>query len=253
MKFIKIENFENSDQVKVVSLNRPEVKNAFHPEMIQEITNFFNQESQNKNTKLVLLKGEGTAFCAGADLNWMKSMVDYSVEENRSDSKKLWAMFESIQNCSVPVVGIAHGAVFGGALGLLTCCDYVFAEEKTQFCFSEVKLGLAPAVISSFIARKIQDAFIRPLMISAEVFKTSQAVQIGLAQKSFSEKIELADVVKVFSGNGLEAMRETKKLLNQLLVTSETEQRKNLCAKVITDRRMSAEGQERLKKFLSKA
>ena len=253
MKFIKIENFENNDQVKVVSLNRPEVKNAFHPEMIQEITNYFNQESQNKNTKLVLLKGEGTAFCAGADLNWMKSMVDYSVEENMNDSKKLWAMFESIQNCSVPVVGIAHGAVFGGALGLLTCCDYVFAEEKTQFCFSEVKLGLAPAVISSFIARKIQDAFIRPLMVSAEVFKTSQALQIGLAQKSFSEKIELADVVKVFSGNGLEAMRETKKLLNQLLETSDTEQRKNLCAKVITDRRMSAEGQERLKKFLSKA
>lgn len=253
MKFIKIENFENNDQVKLVSLNRPEVKNAFHPEMIQEITNFFIDESQNKNTKLILLKGEGTAFCAGADLNWMKSMVDYSVEENRNDSKKLWAMFESIQSCTVPVVGIAHGAVFGGALGLLTCCDYVFAEEKTQFCFSEVKLGLAPAVISSFIARKIQDAFIRPLMLSAEIFKTSQALQIGLAQRSYSEKIDLSEVVKVFSGNGLEAMRETKKLLNQLLVTSDNEQRKNLCAEVITDRRMSAEGQERLKKFLSKA
>ena len=253
MKFIKVENFENNDQVKLVSLNRPEVKNAFHPEMIQEITNFFTQESQNKNTKLILLKGEGTAFCAGADLNWMKSMVDYSVEENMNDSKKLWAMFESIQNCSVPVVGLAHGAVFGGALGLLTCCDYVFAEEKTQFCFSEVKLGLAPAVISSFIARKIQDAFIRPLMLSAEVFKTSQALQIGLVQKSYSEKIELAEVVKVFSANGLEAMRETKKLLNELLLTADTEKRKNLCAQVITDRRMSAEGQERLKKFLSKS
>jgi methylglutaconyl-CoA hydratase len=253
MKFIKVENFENSDQVKLLSLNRPEVKNAFHPEMIQEITIFFTQESSNKNTKLILLKGEGTVFCAGADLNWMKSMVDYSVEENMNDSKKLWAMFESIQNCNVPVVGIAHGAVFGGALGLLTCCDYVFAEEKTQFCFSEVKLGLAPAVISSFIARKIQDAFVRPLMITGEVFKTSLALQIGLAQKSYSEKIEIAEVVKVFSGNGLEAMQETKKLLNQLLVTADSEERKNLCAKVITERRMSAEGQERLKKFLSKA
>jgi methylglutaconyl-CoA hydratase len=253
MKFIKIENFENNDQVKVLSLNRPEVKNAFHPEMIQEITNFFTQESQSKNTQVILLKGEGTAFCAGADLNWMKSMVDYSVEENMSDSKKLWAMFESIQNCSVPVVGLAHGAVFGGALGLLACCDYVFAEEKTQFCFSEVKLGLAPAVISSFISRKVQDAFVRPFMLSAEVFKTSQALQIGLVHKSYSEKIELSEVVKVFSGNGLEAMRETKKLLNQLLETSDTETRKNLCAQVITQRRMSVEGQERLKKFLSKA
>jgi methylglutaconyl-CoA hydratase len=221
--------------------------------MIQEITNFFTQESQSKNTQVILLKGEGTAFCAGADLNWMKSMVDYSVEENMSDSKKLWAMFESIQNCSVPVVGLAHGAVFGGALGLLACCDYVFAEEKTQFCFSEVKLGLAPAVISSFISRKVQDAFVRPFMLSAEVFKTSQALQIGLVHKSYSEKIELSEVVKVFSGNGLEAMRETKKLLNQLLETSDTETRKNLCAQVITQRRMSVEGQERLKKFLSKA
>lgn len=253
MKFIKTENFESNDQIKAITLNRPEVKNAFHPEMIQEITDFFNAESENKNTKLILLKGEGTAFCAGADLNWMKSMVDYSVEENRADSKKLWAMFESLQNCSVPVVGVAHGAVFGGALGLLTCCDYVFAEEKTQYCFSEVKLGLAPAVISGFIARKIQDAFVRPLMLSAEVFKTEHALKIGLVHKSYSEKIDLNEVVKMFSANGLEAMRETKKLLNQLLVTSDNEKRKNLCAEVITERRMSVEGQERLKKFLSKS
>jgi methylglutaconyl-CoA hydratase len=116
-----------------------------------------------------------------------------------------------------------------------------------------VKLGLAPAVISGFIARKIQDAFVRPLMLSAEVFKTEHALKIGLVHKSYSEKIDLNEVVKMFSANGLEAMRETKKLLNQLLVTSDNEKRKNLCAEVITERRMSVEGQERLKKFLSKS
>lgn len=250
MKFIKVETPQ--PDIKVVSLNRPEVKNAFHPEMIAEITQFFQQESQAKTSKLLILKGEGTAFCAGADLNWMKSMVNYSYEENIEDSKKLWGMFAAVQNCEIPVVAIAHGAVFGGALGLLACADYVYAEEATQFCFSEVKLGLAPAVITGFITRKISDAFCRPLMISGEVFNTSEARRIGLVQQTFLEAADLADVVKKFSANGTEAMRETKKLLNQLLETNSFEEAQAHCTRVIAERRISAEGQEKLQNFLNR-
>lgn len=251
MKFIKAENFNANKSIQILSLNRPEVKNAFHPEMISEITEFFkNLDSSLVN--MIILRGEGTAFCSGADLNWMKSMVDYSLEENINDSKKLWEMFEAVYRCPVPVVSIAHGGVFGGALGLLACADYVIAESATQFCFSEVKLGLAPAVISGFISRKMQDSFYRPLMISAEVFNSEEAKRIGLAHQIYSGNIEMDEVVKKFRGNGLEAMRETKKLLNALIEKESFEKQKALCAQVISERRTSAEGQERLKKFLSK-
>lgn len=249
MKFIKVESIEN---VKIVSLNRPEVKNAFHPEMILEITTFFEHESSSATTSLIILKGEGTAFCAGADLNWMKSMVDYSYDENIDDSKKLAFMFESIQNCDVPVVGVAHGAVFGGALGLLACCDYVFVEEKTQFCFSEVKLGLAPAVISAFFSQKMQDAYFRPLMLSAEVFHAAEAVKIGLAAKTYKDIIDINDIIKLFSANGPQAMRETKKLLNSFFDEAEHVKRINSSAKIISERRTGAEAQTRLKNFLNK-
>jgi methylglutaconyl-CoA hydratase len=251
MKFIKVENYESNDSIKVISLNRIEVKNAFHPEMIAELTEFFNGESTSTQTQLIILKGEGTAFCSGADLNWMKSMVNYTLEENIEDSKKLWNMFEAVYSCQVPIITIAHGGVFGGALGLLACADYVYAENNTQFCFSEVKLGLAPAVISGFISRKIQDAFYRPLMLSGEVFNTEEARRIGLVQKTFSEKIQLSDVIKKFSSNGREAMRETKKLLNSLSLIKPSEHQA-LCTQVISERRTSAEGQDKIKKFLSK-
>ena len=198
-----------------------------------------------------MLQGQGTAFCAGADLNWMKEMVNYTFDQNLKDSEKLWMMFEAIAFCPVPVIGVAHGAAFGGALGLIACCDYVFAEEKTQFCFSEVKLGLAPAVISSFIKRKISEGSARSLMLSAEVFSTEKAVAIGLVHSTFSGVFDLEKSLKNFSSNGTEAMRETKKLLNQLS-GSDWDKQKKLTTTVISERRMSAEGQERLKKFVDK-
>lgn len=251
MKFIKAESFNSNKSIQILSLNRPEVKNAFHPEMISEITQFFKNIDSSAVT-MVIMRGEGTAFCSGADLNWMKSMVDYSLQENIDDSKKLWEMFEAVYRCPVPVVSIAHGDVFGGALGLLACADYVIAEKDTQFCFSEVKLGLAPAVISAFVSRKMQDIFYRPLMISGEVFNAEEAKRIGLAHQVYTGKIEMDEVVKKFRGNGLEAMKETKKLLNALIEKDSFEKQKTLAAQVISERRTSAEGQERLKKFLSK-
>lgn len=251
MKYLKIENWPSDSQIQVVTLNRPEVKNAFHPEMIQEITEVFSQLSLDQNVKAVVLRGEGTAFCSGADLNWMKQMVNYSFEENIIDSEKLWKMFEAVAFCSVPVIGLVHGAVYGGALGLLAACDYALAEAQTKFCFSEVKLGLAPAVISSFVLRKISDSQARSLMLSAEVFSATQALQVGLVHGSYSEEAEIIKCVKNFSNNGLQAMKETKKLLNQLQ-TANWDQQKKMTTTVISERRMSLEGQERLKNFLNK-
>ncbi len=248
MKFLKI---ETCGEYKIVKLNRPEVKNAFHPEMIAEITTVFTEFNADKKIKAVVITGEGTVFCAGADLNWMQEMVKFNLAENQKDSEKLWQMFEAIQLCERPVIGIIHGAVFGGALGLIACCDYVFAEEKTQFCFSEVKLGLVPAVISSFVLRKVADAHVRPLMLSAEVFNTEKGKAIGLVHSSFSGAVVIGDHLKTFENNGPEAMSETKKLLN-LLPTLDWAQQMKRTTQVISERRVSVEGQSRLQKFINK-
>ncbi len=248
MKFLKVEAI---DDCQMISLNRPAVKNAFHPGMIQELTDLFVELNKNKTIRAILLKGEGTAFCAGADLNWMKEMVHFSFAENKKDSEKLWQMFEAIAFCEVPVIGCVHGAVFGGALGLVACCDYVFAEAGTKFCFSEVKLGLSPAVISSFIRRKVSDGFARSLMLSAEVFSAEKAQMCGLVHSLFEGAFEPWQMSQKFSAHGLEALRETKKLLNSLTNLNWSEQ-KNLTTTVISERRISAEGQARLNDFLSK-
>ncbi|MBC7467397.1 MAG: enoyl-CoA hydratase/isomerase family protein [Bdellovibrio sp.] len=252
MTFLKIETLPSDLSIQIVSLNRPDVRNAFHPGMIQEITVTFQKFNQDSKIKAVILRGEGTAFCSGADLNWMKEMVQYSFEENITDSEKLWAMFEAVAFCSVPVIGVVHGAVFGGALGLVAACDYVFSEAQTKFCFSEVKLGLAPAVISSFVLRKVSDGHARGLMISADVFLTEKAQAVGLTHSTFTGTADLVTLMKSISTNGIEAMKETKKLLNEISKADWPSQKK-ITTKVISERRMSAEGQERLKKFVEKS
>lgn len=234
----------------IITLNRPDFKNAFDPDMIQEITETFQSLNNEESIKAVILKGEGTAFCSGADLNWMKSMVKFSFEENVLDSQKLWEMFEAIQNCKHPLIGHAHGAVFGGALGLLACCDYVFAEEKTKFCFSEVKLGLAPAVISHFILKKCPDAFVRPYMLSAEVFQTITAQTMGLVHQAYQGDLSLEEIINKFSANGVEGMRSTKQLLNQISAQQNLNNKK-LTTEVISQLRVSSEAQDRLQKFLN--
>lgn len=236
----------------IISFDRPEMKNAFNAEMIQEITELFTSIQQDENIKAIILKGEGTAFCAGADLNWMKSMVKYTYQENLLDSQKLWDMFAAIKNCSFPVIAQIHGAVFGGGLGILACCDYVVAEEKTKFCFSEVKLGLAPAVISSFILKKCPDSFVRPLMISGELFNVSNAQAIGLVHSTYKENLPIEDLIKKFSENGSAGMLETKKLLNALSNEIDLNVHMKLTTETISQLRISEEAQSRLQKFLDK-
>jgi methylglutaconyl-CoA hydratase len=236
----------------IITLDRPEVKNAFNAEMIQEITDLFISINNEENIKAIILKGEGTAFCAGADLNWMKSMIKYSYQENVFDSQKLWDMFAAIKNCRHPLIAQIHGAVFGGGLGILACCDYVISEEKTKFCFSEVKLGLAPAVISSFILRKCADSFIRPFMISGEIFNTASAQAMGLVHSVYQDNMPIEDVVKKFSDNGADGMRETKKLLNALAETTHLNEHMKLTTEAISQLRISDDAQSRLQKFLDK-
>jgi methylglutaconyl-CoA hydratase len=240
--------------IALVSLNRPDVRNAFDPALIQKLTETFQDLSRRNDLRAIVLSGEGKVFCAGADLNWMKSMVDYSLLQNEQDSQKLFEMFESIWKCPMPVIGLVHGAAFGGALGLMAVCDYVIAEEKTQMCFSEVRIGIAPAVIAGFILQKVSPGAISHLMISGKVFSPKDVLGTGLVHETVGEAHlaeALSKTIKLFQEAAPEAVRETKKLLRKLpnLNWSET---KTATGKLIAERRVSAEGQEGLKSFLEK-
>jgi methylglutaconyl-CoA hydratase len=240
--------------VAFVSLNRPEVRNSFHPHLIEKITTTFRTLSARKDLRAVVLSGEGKVFCAGADLNWMKEMVLYNLQKNQEDAQQLFQMFEAVWNCPVPVVGLVHGAAFGGALGLVACCDYVIAEEKTKLCFSEVRLGLVPAVISTFILRKCPTGVMAPLMLTGKIFTPKEIVGSGLIHDIVPESHlaeTLAKVIQYFNESGPEAVRDTKKLTRVMRDLDWNESQKETC-QVIAQRRVSVEGQEGLQAFLDK-
>jgi len=240
--------------IALVSLNRPDVRNAFDPALIQKLTETFQSFAQRTDLRAIVLSGEGKAFCAGADLNWMKSVVDFSLQQNEQDSQRLFEMFESIWNCPMPVVGLVHGAAFGGALGLMAACDYVIAEEKTQLCFSEVRIGIAPAVIAGFIMQKVSPGQVSHLMISGKVFQPKEILGSGLVHEIVGEAHlaeTLGKVIRLFQDAAPEAVRETKKLLRKLPALNWAETKMTTC-QLIAQRRVSAEGQEGLKSFLEK-
>jgi methylglutaconyl-CoA hydratase len=202
---------------------------------------------------MIVLAGEGTSFCAGADLKWMKSMIKYSQTENVKDSQKLFDMFQAIRDCSVPVVCKVQGHAMGGALGLIAVSDLIVAEEKTKFCFSEVKLGLSPAVISAFVKAKISVAAMSRWMLSAEIFSSQEALQMGLIHAvapglQIDEQVEVW--CKTLMANGPQAMRETKKLIQAVTTLDSDAKLKNYTTKLIAKLRVSEEGQEGLKSAL---
>ncbi len=249
MKYLKV---STKKMGLYIGLNRPEVRNAFNPDLMSELKSVFSHLNQYPNLRYCVLYGEGKSFCAGGDLEWMRSMASYSREQNLEDANQLFELFSIIDACAIPVVGIAHGAVFGGGLGLLANCDLVFTESKTQFCFSEVRLGIAPAVISEFILKKCSYGAVAPYLISGKVFGSEQALRMGLAHDSFLiEKRESldAEIDALFAAASPGAVRATKKLIRSRSSMTADLYRES-AVELIAELRVSAEGQEGLSAFL---
>lgn len=242
------------EAVLFITLNRPDVRNALSSKMIQELTHAIQQAPANKTIRLLVLQGSGKIFCSGADLQDMQKMINLNFSENKADALELHKLFKSMQNCPLPIISQIQGSAFGGALGLLACSDFVLAETKTKFCFSEVKLGLAPALISEFILKKSSLGCCMPWMMSGQVFDTDIAMAMGLVWKKSEEKTiqsDLEELIDQLLGCGSEAMAETKKLLN-ILTSRSVEDISDITSKVIAERRVSPEGQEGLKAFFEK-
>jgi methylglutaconyl-CoA hydratase len=246
---------EEKNRIVSVILNRPEMRNAFDAKMISDLTNVFIHLSQRNDISAIVLKGEGKTFSAGADLGYMKEMAKFSVSENEEDAAKLDRMFETIRDCRHPLIGRLHGHAMGGALGLASVCDIAAAVDGTQFAFSEVRIGLAPAVISPYVLDKMSISYARRYMLSGEVFGVDEAFESGLIQFHGTESEVDSFVTKLsdtFNANGPEAVRSTKKLLRDLDMTPGWNEKRGLTTKVIAARRVSDEGQEGLRAFLEK-
>lgn len=237
-----------------ITLNRAEKHNAFNAEFIQEITNAFQEASADKTARVVFLSANGPSFCAGADLAWMKKSKNLSQDQNIQDAEKLFDMFEAVRTCRLPVVAKVHGNVFGGGLGLVAACDIAAADRSAIFSFSEVKIGLVPAVISSFILNKANHRVAAEYMISGESFEGDRALQMGLIN-DFEPELQvnkyLGRKLELFAKLGPDAVSQTKLLINQLSKNEITDVKKH-CAELIANKRTGDEAQEGLSAFFEK-
>lgn len=248
----------DSRGVASVALNRPEIHNAFNDQMITELTEVFVQMGSDPDVQVIVLSGMGKSFCAGADLNWMKRMKDYTQEENYRDSEALSKMLQTINFCPVPVIGKVHGAALGGGVGLTACCDIVVAEEGCKFGLTEVRLGLLPAVISPFVMAKIGPSQSRHLFLTGERFESPRALSLGLIHKVSLERYFTQDIeaiVEQILGNGPRATKLAKQLcfdVHHLSTESDFSHVEKLTCELISKVRVSAEGQEGMNALLEK-
>ncbi len=253
MKYETIEIQKNRDIVTVI-LNRPEVHNAMNEKLMKELTFCFKELNKDNKIKIIILKGRGKSFSAGADLNWMKNMANYSMEENIQDSSLLSDLFETIYNSPKPIIGYVNGHAFGGGIGLIAVCDITIAPPDKKFAFSEVKLGIIPAVISTYVGKRIGISNMKRLFITGERFDSNYAKEIGLIDYVVSEEEmdkEIQKNIEKLKTSSPNAIKEIKKLVENYELM-DIKKYKEHTIKKISELRISEEGQEGIKAFLEK-
>jgi len=247
--------FEQSGAIGTVWLNRPQIHNAFNEAMITEILDIFTEVNGLDDLRVVLLRGRGKSFCAGADLNWMRDVATYEYEQNLKESLQLSACMYAIYTCKKPTIAVVHGAAIGGANGLLAACDLAYCLEDTTFSLSEVKIGIVPACISPYVIKRVGEARARELMLTGKRIKGPEAEAKGLVNKSLKET-ELdacvQDVVNLLLSSGPQAISHCKDLIYKVSNTLSLEEALPYTARMIADIRASAEGQEGMAAFLGK-
>lgn len=254
MSFIQI---ADHDSVRRITLDRPELHNAFDDRLIAELTAAIDAAGNDATVRAVVLTGAGASFSAGADMNWMRGMAKASEQENREDSLKLARLMRSLQFCPKPTVARVNGAAYGGGVGLVACCDIAIAVDTARFGLTEVKLGLVPAVISPYVVQAIGLRQARRLFVTGELFDTQAAQAMGLLHQSVAADAlddAVDGVLKLFAKTGPRAQAEAKQLALRMAGTTITsaEQIDRDNATLIARLRVSEEGQEGLSAFLDK-
>ncbi len=248
---------QDDQKVRTITLNRVDVHNAFNDEFIDEMIHAFDEVAKLESIQIVKLNANGKSFSAGADLNWMKKMISYSKEDNHKDSLKLSKMFSTMNSIPQLLFGVVHGHAFGGALGMIAVCDYVIANNKPLYSFSEVRLGLIPAVISEFVIPKIGYSQAQAYFTTGLRFDSKRAKEIGLIHEVVEDS-ELESrslkLIESFLKAGTIAQGRSKRFVKEAM-----ENFKNLdfdytdwCAQNISELRVSDEGQEGMNALLEK-
>jgi methylglutaconyl-CoA hydratase len=255
MSYATITVTRDARQVAPVTLNRPDVRNAFNAAMGADLRQAFGEFAADTALRAVVLQGAGKVFCAGADIEWMRASGGKSEAENLADAQAMQAMYRAIDTCPVPVIGRVHKGAFGGGVGLAAVCDIPIALAGTLFSLSEAKLGIIPAVISPFMIRRIGGANARRLFVTAEVFDAAEAYRIGLVSEVAADEAALdaavARAVDLILGNGPAAVRAAKALVPAALDLS-FDEAQAASAREIARIRGTEEAQSGLKAFLDK-
>jgi methylglutaconyl-CoA hydratase len=247
--------FEKQADLGIIWLNRPDIHNAFNEVMIRELIECFEKVNLMDDIRIVILRGRGKSFCAGADLNWMRDVAQYSFEQNYKESLNLSKCFFTIYTCKKPTIAMVHGAAIGGANGLLASCDFAYADDNTTFSLSEVKIGVVPACISPYVTKRVGEYGSRELMLTGRRIKGKEAEHFRLVNKSLpTEELEayVSSVIDLLRTSGPKAMSQCKNLIFNISNMESLEQALESTARMIAEIRASEEGQEGMAAFLEK-
>lgn len=248
--------FSQQQAVATVTLNRPDVGNAFDAATIGELTTLFRKIATDSSIRVVLLQGNGKHFCAGGDLNWMRAAASYNDVENVADAQKLGDMLHALNTMPQATIAMVHGAAYGGGVGLASACDIALGTEVAQFCLSEVKLGLMPSVIGPYVVAAMGQRAARRYFVTAEVINAAEAKANGLLHEVFASVEEMHLSAEQFSTmllrNAPGAIGDTKKLIAEISGRVIDEALVSETAKWIADRRSTDEAKAGIEAFLSK-
>jgi len=239
--------------IAILRINRPEKRNALHPKMVSQIKNELAEISNDKETKALIITGEGNAFCAGADLEYLNSLQINSSIENEKDSENLAEMFLSIYKLPIPTVAAVNGPAIAGGCGLASVCDFIIADKnKAKFGYSEVKIGFIPAIVSIFLLRKIGEGKTKKLMLSGDIIDSKQALDIGLtdyiSENVMEDSIILTNKLLSNSQTSYSLIKRMTSSISTMSIVDAV----NYCINLNTISRSNEDFKERIKKFLNK-
>jgi len=245
--------YKAENNIGILTLNRPEKRNALHPDLIRQMKDKLNEVEKDEAVKVLIITGEGKAFCAGADLSYLDELRNYSSIENEKDSRELAELFLMIYNFPKPVIAAVNGAAIAGGCGLASVCDLIVAnEEHSKFGYSEVKIGFIPAMVSIFLIRKVGEGFANQLFLSAEAINGKRAYEMGFVNYLYSNVLDGAmEVASNLINNSKYSLVLTKKMIKTVSCLS-IEDAVEYCIGLNTISRSSKDFKDGLEKFLTK-
>ena len=246
-------NYEIKNEIGILKLNRPEKRNALHPELVKQMKSKLKEAAEDESVKVLIITGEGIAFCAGADLEYLNEIRNYSSLQNEKDSRELAELFVTIYNYPKPVIAAVNGAAIAGGCGLASVCDIIVADElNARFGYSEVKIGFIPAIVSTFLIRRVGEGMAKQLLVSGEIIEAKRAYEIGFVNYLCPKALEFSlDIASKLKDNSQQSIKLTKEMIRKVSGLS-VEDAVEYCIGLNTISRTTDDFKKGLNNFLTK-